>query len=133
MDSELNKDSQFDIDLKFGNDIESRLQKIMSSKGKVEIKTEVTQWKTWRNLAVEIKYRGKKSGLAVTKADWWLHALYCEEVEDVVFSIFMPTIRFKKLVKDMVEAGLVKQVMGGDDKQSKLLLIPIDQITKFIK
>ena len=128
----LNNDSKFDIDLEFGNNIESMLQKIMSSKSRIEIKTEVTQWKKWRNLAVEIKYRGKRSGLAVTKADWWLHALYCEEVEDVVFSIFMPTIRFKKLVKDMVKAGLVKRKMGGDDKESELLLIPIDQITKFV-
>ena len=68
----FNNNSDFDIDLKFGNIYEKALALILQD-SKIEVKTERDKWKTTGNIAIELYNHNKKkpSGLSITKADYW--------------------------------------------------------------
>ncbi len=129
----LNVDSKFDIDLGFGTAVESRLQHIMTSKGRIEVKTERDRWQTSGNFAIEISYKGKPSGLRTTRADYWLHAFYDTASDEIKFCFMLPAIQLKNIIKRMINKGKVKRIMGGDNKQSELLLIPINTFVEFLQ
>tara|TARA_R100001244_G_scaffold129588_1_gene101133 strand:- start:1923 stop:2336 length:414 start_codon:yes stop_codon:yes gene_type:complete len=129
----LNVDNKFDIDLGFGTAVESRLQHIMTSKGKIEVKTERDRWQTSGNFAIEISYKGNLSGLRATKADYWLHAFYDTATDEIKFCFMLPTIQLKNVIKEMINKGKVKKIMGGDNKQAELLLIPINTFVEFLQ
>ena len=121
---------KFDIDLKFGKVYEDGLKKLLYSKGKIEVKTEKDSWITTGNIAIEVRCRGKSSGISVTAADWWFHIL--SENKKVKGMICLPVDELKKICKSLFRLGLAKKVMGGDDKQSELLLIPIKLLAESI-
>jgi len=117
--------SKFDIDLKFGEDFEYSLAKILSL-GKIEVKTERDKWKKTGNIAIELTNHSRLSGLTVTKADWWAQVLtYRRNIESV---ILIPVPKLKKLVKRLVKEGKANIVIGGDDRASELVLIPIKEV-----
>ena len=117
--------SKFDIDLKFGEEFEFSLAKILSL-GKVEVKTERNKWKKTGNIAIELMNQGNLSGLTVTEEEWWAQILtYRGNIDSV---ILIPVIKLKKLVKRLVDEGKAKIIMGGDDNSSELVLIPIKEI-----
>ena len=64
--------SNWDIDLKFGEDFEYSLANTLTL-GKVEVKTERDKWKETGNIAIELMNQGTLSALTVTKAEWWAH------------------------------------------------------------
>ena len=131
-DSHLNKEmfnnnSNFDIDLKFGQIYEKALALILQDK-KLEVKTERNQWKTTGNIAIELHNHNtdKPSGLSITKADYWVTILvYNYKVESIHI---LPVKQLKERVKDIVRNGGGKIVMGGDFKCSEIALIPIKEI-----
>ena len=117
--------SKFDIDLKFGESFEYSLAHILNM-GKVEVKTERDIWKESGNIAIELMNQGTLSGLTVTKAEWWAHILsFNNKIESV---ILIPVDKLKRRVKQLVEDGRGKIVMGGDDNSSELALIQIKDI-----
>ena len=117
--------SKFDIDLKFGEEYEYSLARILSL-GKIEVKTERDKWKKTGNIAIELMNHSRLSGLTVTKADWWAQVLtYRRNIESV---ILIPVPKLKKLVKRLVKEGKANIVIGGDDKASELVLVPIKEI-----
>ena len=117
--------SNWDIDLKFGEDFEYSLAKVLTL-GKVEVKTERDKWKKTGNVAIELMNQGTLSGLTVTKAEWWAHILSVNNnIESV---ILIPVDKLKRRVKQLVEDGRGKIVMGGDDNSSELALIQIKDI-----
>ena len=117
--------SNWDIDLKFGEDFEYSLARVLTL-GKVEVKTERDIWKKTGNIAVELMNQGTLSGLTVTKADWWAHILsFNNKIESV---ILIPVDKLKRRVKELVQNGRGKIVMGGDDNESELALIKIKDI-----
>ena len=131
-DSKLNKkmfndNSDFDIDLKFGQVYEQTLALILQDK-KIEVKTERDTWKKTGNIAIELHNHAsnKPSGLSVTKADWWATIL----VDNFnVHSIhILPVAELKTRVKDIVRNGNGRMVMGGDYKCSEIALIPREEI-----
>ena len=127
MKSKWNKDytSKFDIDLKFGEEFEYSLAKILTV-GKVEVKTERDKWKKTGNIAIELMNEGNLSGLTVTKAEWWAQILsYRGNIESV---ILMPVKKLKKLVKRLVDEGKARITMGGDNNSSELVLISLKDI-----
>ena len=74
------KNKKFDIDLDFGKVTEKKFADAFEGKGKLEVKTErwqgkSTQWKKTENIAIEIRDRGKLSGLSITEAELWIHML----------------------------------------------------------
>ena len=127
MKSKWNKDytSKFDIDLKFGEEFEYSLAKILTV-GKVEVKTERDKWKKTGNIAIELMNEGNLSGLTVTKAEWWAQILsYRGNIESV---ILMPVKKLKKLVKRLVDERKARITMGGDNNSSELVLISLKDI-----
>ena len=123
-----NNDNKFDLDLQFGQGIESRLQKILASKGLVEIKTERDVWKRTKNFVIEIECRGKPSGLMTTQADWWIHAFYDSSQDEIEFAFLFQVNKLKKYIHS--KEHLVSY--GGDDNQSKLIIIPIQDVHEIL-
>ena len=122
-----NKDytSKFDIDLKFGEEFEYSLARILSI-GKVEVKTERDQWKKTGNIAIELMNEGNKSGLSVTEAEWWAQILTLKgEIQSV---ILIPVKILIKRLKRLVKENKAKIVMGGDNNSSELVLVPVKEI-----
>ena len=112
----------FKYDLEFGEIREQRVADILLNQ-KIEVKTERGQWVQSGNIAIEYEYRGKPSGIATTQAPYWFHVL---EIEGKEFcTLMLKTDILKKLIK---VAKNTRTVMGGDDKQSKLVLLPIKDI-----
>ena len=121
---------KFDLDLKFGDEYEQGLEKLFKTKGKIEVKTERDKWIETGNIAIEIRYRGKKSGLAITESDWWFHIL--SEKGKVKGMICLPVEELKNICRVMIKNGTAKKVMGGDDNESEILLLPIKELTGLI-
>ena len=120
-----NKDNKFDVDLKFGEKFEKSLAKMLSI-DKVEIKTERDIWKKTGNIAIELASRGKLSGLNTTEAEWWAQVLTIKgEIEGV---LIFPVKKLIKIVKKSVFKGEGRMVMGGDDSDSQMALLPIKEL-----
>ena len=95
---------------------------------KFEVKTDdyISDDSDTGNIAIEIMFKGKPSGLSATKSDWWVY--------------YMPNISSNNLWMMEVDKlkGLIKKninnlrvVMGGDDNQSKLILIPRREYSRY--
>ena len=122
--------SKFDLDLEFGQVYEKGLQKLFGQKGKIEVKTERGKWLETGNIAIEIRCRGKKSGLSITESDWWFHIL--SDDNKVKGMLCLPVDELKSICKVMMRNGSAKKIMGGDDNKSEMLLLPIKEVTSLI-
>lgn len=117
-----NNDSRFDIDLRYGQNIENKL--IAALEGTIEVKAERDLWLKTGNIAIEYECRGKPSGIAVTESDYWAQALVVENEPQVY--ILWPIDSIKRIAREYVRMG--KVVMGGDDNTAKMFLIPLKEI-----
>ena len=117
---------KFDHDLEFGRLGEDFVKAFQSKNTKVEVKTERDIWKTTGNIAIEIRCRGKLSGISATEAETWIHLLsWKNKIEGgYIFS----TDYLKRKIKKLKEDGDIKIVMGGDDNMSQMVLIPRDKL-----
>ena len=124
------KNSDFDLDLAYGEVYEEGLKVLLTSKGKVEVKTERGKWYESGNMAIEIMCGGKKSGLSVTKSDWWFHIF----VKDgkVKGMLSFPVSELKSICRGMIRNGKSRKVMGGDGNKSEMLLLPIKEVAASI-
>lgn len=118
----MNHNSDFDLDLQYGQIGEETLAKILS--GKIEVKTERGQWKSTGNIAIEYSSRKKPSGIIVTKADWWCTILM--DGQEIDHIILTPMKKMKELFVKYFKRG--KKVRGGDSNTSELVLIPIKEL-----
>ena len=116
--------SKFDIDLSWGQIFEKKLENILRNK-KIEVKTERDIWKVSGNIAIEYQYKGRMSGIAVTQAEWWAHIL--QDNEDIKCILLMPTEELKRVARKHL---LDKKVIGGDNNNSKMVLVPIHELMK---
>jgi hypothetical protein len=113
--------NKFDIDLKYGQERERRVEKIIKE-GKLEVKTERDWWQKTNNIAIEVESYGKPSGIMATEAEYWVHILadgkkdYCRLIFD--------TKTIKRLTKKYIKN--IKN--GGDGWKSKFVLIPLSEI-----
>ena len=120
-----NKNHKYDIDLKFGEKNENSLEKILRF-GKVEIKTERDIWKKTGNICIEIRQNGNPSGLSTTSADYWAHILsFNNEIEGV---LMFPIAQLKSRLKQLILLKRVREVKGGDDNKSTILLVPLREV-----
>ena len=112
----------FKYDLEFGEIREQRVADILRHQ-KIEVKTERGIWQSTGNIAIEIAWRNKPSGLATTEAAYWLHVL---ERDGEEFCSFLFTVAaLKHRINELQHHKKIRIVMGGDDNQSKLVLLPI--------
>ena len=116
--------SNFDIDLKKGQEGELLVEELAKGNRTIEVKRDYIVSRTG-NLAVEVSYRGKPSGLSTTEAEWWAFVLDGKYYENKVI-IFIETNRLKQIVDDIHKTkGIVK---GGDSNQSQLVLVPVEAL-----
>ena len=101
----------FDLDLKDGLIGEANLRKIFANK-KIEVKRDYLS-KTTGNIAIEFECRGVPSGIATTEAEFW-----CFILEKENLYILVPTEKLRLL------CAMAEIVEGGDDKASKMYLLP---------
>ena len=117
---------KFDHDLEFGRLGEDFVKNFQNENNKIEVKTERDIWKTTGNIAIEIRCRGKKSGISVTEAQTWIHLLsYKNKIEG---GFVLQTKFLKDKIVEMHKNNNIKIVMGGDDNMSQMVLIPIKEL-----
>ncbi|KKM17769.1 hypothetical protein LCGC14_1672430 [marine sediment metagenome] len=111
----------FLADLAYGKVGEAKAIEIFE--GPAEVKTERDIWATTGNIAIEVKYKGKPSGLSTTEAKWWIHLLFF----DMEFKggLIFPVEQLRARVRYLFDQGIAKKEMGGDDNQSEMLLVPL--------
>ena len=117
---------KFDHDLEFGRLGEDFVKAFQSENTKVEVKTERDIWKTTGNIAIEMKCRGKKSGISVTEAETWIHLLSYKNV--IEGGLILKTKSLKDEIRKRHANGTLKTTMGGDDKMSYMALLPIKEL-----
>ena len=117
----------FDLDLNFGQIYEEKVRDIFEGDGSIEVKTERDIWQKTGNIAIEVRYRGKPSGISSTDAKWWIHILSNDN--DIETALMFKVEKLKKKIKQMVMLGMARIVVGGDNDNSEIVLLPIDKIT----
>lgn len=116
----------FDIDLDFGKVYEEKIRELFEGDGSIEVKTERDIWADTGNVAIEIKSRGKPSGISTTEAKWWIHNFTIEG--DMKFSMIFKVDKLRKAIKYMYANELASIVKGGDNNTSELVLAPISTL-----
>tara|TARA_R110002096_G_scaffold241688_1_gene433690 strand:- start:69 stop:521 length:453 start_codon:yes stop_codon:yes gene_type:complete len=116
----------FDLDLKFGKMGENFTADVFEGNSKVEVKTERDIWKTTGNVAIEIRCKGKPSGLSTTESTVWVHLLAHKGVIEGGF--LFKVAQLKEKIKKLHKSGDIKMVMGGDDNLSQMVLLPIKEL-----
>ena len=109
----------FDFSLTLGEAHQNSLAKLMMegrcARITVECKADLIARRTAR-VFVEMRQQGRPSGLAISKADYYLF-----EIEDET-GIFMPTRRLKRICNRVYEAYPKRRVKGGDNDNEGLLV-----------
>ena len=125
----LNEDyinNKFDLDLDFGKIGEKYIEQVFEGDGRIEVKTERDIWATTGNIAIEVRCRGKLSGISTTEARTWIQLLSLKTT--IKGGFIMPVKQLKARIKELHDNGEAKLVMGGDDDASQMVLIPINSL-----
>ena len=112
--------SDFAFDLKLGQDEEIWLADLLQGKT-VEVKRDFIASRTG-NVFVEFHSRGKASGIATTRADFWAFILDGERV------IIVPTQFLQQVARKAYKQG--RTVRGGDNNTSEGVLVKIEELVK---
>lgn len=112
--------SDFAFDLKLGQDEEIWLADLLQGKT-VEVKRDFIASRTG-NVFVEFHSRGKASGLATTRADFWAFILDGERV------IIVPTQFLQQVARKAYKQG--RTVRGGDNNTSEGVLVRLEELVR---
>lgn len=95
-----------------------------------EVKTDdyCTENSDTGNMAIEIEYKKKPSGITCTKADVFVYYYYHLSVDNLWM---IKVDDLKKLIKDNYKKYNFKIVQGGDNNDSKLILLPRKYFKKY--
>lgn len=115
------KEKNFDLDVEYGTSGENKLLDILSNR-KIEVKTD-RYVNITGNVAVEYRYKGRKSGIATTEADYWAFVLHDQKT-----IIMVETENLKQIARRYYKMDMVR--LGGDDNNSEMILIPIYELIK---
>ena len=119
-------DLHVEEDMLFGKIGEEFAQELFEGNTKMEIKTERDIWEKTGNIAIEMRCKGKPSGLSTTESDVWIHLL---AVKGVIKGGFLFKVgELKDKIKKLHKSGDLKIVMGGDDNLSQMALLPIKEL-----
>ena len=126
---------KFDLDLKFGQAGDQWLKMLGSPNGlKIEVKTERDQWHNTGNLVFEYECRGKASGIATTESDVWVQLLSKDGA--VVGFYGWPTAQLRQFLRLVIKSPSTykaRLVNGGDDRASKMVVVPLSELHKIPK
>ena len=121
-------DAKFEKDLLYGKLGEEFTRQLIEDDVKFEIKTERDIWKTTGNIAIEIRCKGKPSGISTTKSEVWIQYLSLKGV--IVGGFILKVDLLKAKIKNLQKEGNLKMVMGGDFNESQMVLLPIKDLFK---
>ena len=113
-------------DMLFGRIGEEFTRELFEGNTKMEIKTERDIWKTTGNIAIEIRCKGKPSGISTTESSVWLQLLSYKGVIEGGFILKVDLLKDK--IKKLQKSGDLKMVMGGDFNKSQMVLLPIKEL-----
>ena len=119
-------DLKVEEDMLFGKIGEEFTKELFEGNTKIEIKTERDIWETTGNIAIEIRCKGKPSGLSTTESSVWIHLLSKNKAIKGGFIFKVDELKAK--IKKLHNEGNLKMVMGGDDNLSQMALLPIDSL-----
>ena len=119
-------DAKFEKDLLYGKLGEEFTRQLIEDDVKFEIKTERDIWKTTGNIAIEIRCKGKPSGISTTKSEVWIQYLSLKGV--IVGGFILKVDLLKAKIKNLQKEGNLKMVMGGDFNESQMVLLPIKEL-----
>lgn len=125
------KDYDFDLQRQEAEVAEGKLRRILTDLvGKIELKTERGQWHDTGNIAVEYESYGKPSGIAATKADYWVHELRSQEDETLVYLMF-PTPILKKICNELMDEE--KWRRGGQNNMQEMVLVKLQELFSMLQ
>ena len=116
----------FDIDLEFGKMGEKFVSEVLEGNSKVEVKTERDIWKKTGNIAIELRCKGKPSGVSTTESTVWIHLLAYKGVIEGGFLLKVDELKDK--IKKLHNEGNLNLSMGGDNNESQNALLPIKDL-----
>ena len=119
-------DLHVEKDMLFGKLGEKFTEELFEGNHKIEIKTERDIWKRTGNIAIEIRCKGKPSGISTTESSVWMHLLAYNGVIEGGFILKVDLLKAK--IKKLQESGGLKMVMGGDFNKSQMVLLPIKEL-----
>ncbi len=123
-----NPGDNFDVDLDFGRHWENEACRLLEGHGRLEVKAD-RLWHRTGNLVFERKFKGRPSGLAATKADWWVTVLTDPKDHMKPHCIMMHRPKtLKETLNRLTRLGRATKLLGGDDKNSELVVVPIGEI-----
>ena len=135
--------SNFDLDLEFGGALEAQLCRIFEGEGSVEVKAD-RMWSKKGNLVFEYMRVDHNSpdgfvrtGLLVTKANWWCNVLTKECVmsgpdEPLVTKWrtqgmrIWPVEQLRYMLQQLLAQGRAWVVGGGDGGRTRMICVPLD-------
>ena len=125
----MKHNNDFRHDLEVGQEGEKVIAEILSE-DTIEVKSEQDKndknWTNTNNMFIEISSRGEVSGLAKTKAKWWIHNFY--QGKRLCFSKIILVEDLKRIAKKVHQEQPKRKVRGGDSDTSWGILVPIKEI-----
>ena len=119
-----NKKFNFDLDLEFGEQAEEEICNLFEGRTRMEVKADTGVWKKTGNLVIEIRYKGKPSGISTTDAEWWFNAIY--DGDEPIGGFLFRTTTLKRMIKNLLKEDKAHVISGGDCPVGKnLVKIPI--------
>ncbi len=120
------EETKYDIDVEYGLIQERKIRDIFEKGSKIEVKAERSRWYNSGMIAIEVECKGRPSGLSITQADYWMHMLMRGDKMQMTLLFSVPQL--KEIVKRALRMPGTNIVYGGDNKASKLILIPISAV-----
>lgn len=118
----------FDIDLDFGQIWERRICNIFENNGSLEVKADRMWWNSG-NLAFEFQCNGKPSGIAASKATWWVSVLTNQDdPNNTDLILIWKTEELKELLRSLIREKKAEVKNGGDGMRAQLVLVKIDDL-----
>lgn len=122
------KDYDFKVQLAEAEKAEKTLKRILSSDQGVtfELKTERLMWHDTGNVVIEYESHDEPSGIAATKADYWVHELRTRDNQTLIYLMF-PTPILKKICNDLMDEGTHWRC-GGEKKKMEMLILSLESL-----
>jgi hypothetical protein len=122
----MDYNSDFRYDLKFGQEGETEIAKLLNDSS-IEVKRD-RQTQQTGNIYIEYESRGKPSGIKTTKAKKWAYIL-----QDGCILI-IDTELLKKALRYLIKNKLcVKDMPGGDNNTSVGVLVGVERLMEGLR
>ena len=120
--------NNWDVDLDFGLAWEKRVCSMFEGDGSLEIKAD-RKWHETGNLVFERRYRGQPSGLSTSEAKWWVIILTSpDDPHKSECNMIWDTKKLKSRLNALTRNGKASKLLGGYEKQSELVVVPIKDL-----